>query len=542
MERNKISSPSSIGQRIALAEQAIAQTKSRKHKGKPSAIPYYLQATETLWPVVRDHPHPANTPVKSPVNHQGQLTLAHQLYAHAAAHATARVINHYPIHDKQQSLTIEGQTIHIHCENKQSIHPSFFDRIDPSDTYRYGNLGGTHYRTKGLGAAAVGYRQQAPTNHPTALTPSLDGMSLPINIIIDYPQDGKPRLTITNLLKTIHTRITGSPRQLETDFSAPIAATAATQSITAGIAFALSPDKHGKEAGLYSLSPYDPDKIPLIFVHGLISQPVTWTRASNFLMGDPILRQTYQFYYYYYPTGQTPIISGAQLRQTLIKFYQDHPDNPNMQRTVLVGHSMGGLLSSIQSRTFNQKLWGQLFVNAPQERGPNSIYPHVSILFEHPTLHQIERTVFIATPHRGSSLANNWVGRLGAAFVKLPQSVNSLQIHTITDNMTHLGRSIFPSKGSPNSITQLKANTPSLQILNQQPFNKRVQYHSIIGDRGRRGDPKQSSDGVVAYWSSHIEGASSEKIIPANHETHLHPEAHRELARILHLHAAAEKN
>jgi hypothetical protein len=45
--------------------------------------------------------------------------------------------------------------------------------------------------------------------------------------------------------------------------------------------------------------------------------------------------------------------------------------------------------------------------------------------------------------------------------------------------------------------------------INKIPITKGIPYHSIIGDRGRGHSPN-SSDGVVAYWSSHLDGARSE--------------------------------
>jgi hypothetical protein len=62
-----------------------------------------------------------------------------------------------------------------------------------------------------------------------------------------------------------------------------------------------------------------------------------------------------------------------------------------------------------------------------------------------------------------------------------------------------------------------------------------VPYHSIIGDRGKNDSPK-STDGVVAYWSSHLDGAKSEKIVPGPHSSTGLPETITELDRILELH------
>ncbi len=44
---------------------------------------------------------------------------------------------------------------------------------------------------------------------------------------------------------------------------------------------------------------------------------------------------------------------------------------------------------------------------------------------------------------------------------------------------------------------------------------------------------------MVPYWSSHLEGAASERIVPSGHGSHKHPEGVEELVRILHEHLAA---
>jgi hypothetical protein len=62
-----------------------------------------------------------------------------------------------------------------------------------------------------------------------------------------------------------------------------------------------------------------------------------------------------------------------------------------------------------------------------------------------------------------------------------------------------------------------------------------VPYHTIIGDRGR-GDSPNSSDGTVPYWSSHMQGAATEDIVPSNHSAHQDPHAIAEVLRILKSH------
>jgi hypothetical protein len=71
-----------------------------------------------------------------------------------------------------------------------------------------------------------------------------------------------------------------------------------------------------------------------------------------------------------------------------------------------------------------------------------------------------------------------------------------------------------------------------VQAVNKLPVAPTIPYHSIIGDRGR-GDTPNSSDGIVPYWSSHLDGAESELIVNSKHNAQDNPDAIREVERIL---------
>jgi hypothetical protein len=60
----------------------------------------------------------------------------------------------------------------------------------------------------------------------------------------------------------------------------------------------------------------------------------------------------------------------------------------------------------------------------------------------------------------------------------------------------------------------------------------KVPFHSIIGPLGPEVGP-HSTDGLVEYYSAHLAGAESEKIIPAGHYLMDHPETVAEIKRIL---------
>ena len=77
------------------------------------------------------------------------------------------------------------------------------------------------------------------------------------------------------------------------------------------------PDATAAVSGLYMLEPYDPEKIPVVMIHGFWSSIVTWMEMYNDLRGAPEIRDHYQFWFYLYPSGQPFWYSAADLRQQL---------------------------------------------------------------------------------------------------------------------------------------------------------------------------------------------------------------------------------
>src|SRR5207237_9552922 len=144
----------------------------------------------------------------------------------------------------------------------------------------------------------------------------------------------------------------------------------------------------------------------------------------------------------------------------------------------------------------------------------------------------IVRVVFMSTPHRGSDLASNWIGRSGSMLVRTPSRMLTIG-RTLRETLT-ADPAALKLKRLPNSVDTLAPNNRFVVAINKIPMTKQIPYHSIIGDRGR-GDTPNSSDGVVAYWSSHLDGAKSERIVPSGHGSLRNPQAIAEVHRILQL-------
>jgi hypothetical protein len=80
------------------------------------------------------------------------------------------------------------------------------------------------------------------------------------------------------------------------------------------------------------------------------------------------------------------------------------------------------------------------------------------------------------------------------------------------------------------SVDMLSPEHPYFNALNRRPIT--VPSHSIIGDRGRNDTP-ESSDGIVPYWSSHLEKCDSEEIVPHGHSCTMERETVAEMMRVL---------
>src|SRR5205823_4136676 len=272
----------------------------------------------------------------------------------------------------------------------------------------------------------------------------------------------------------------------------------------------------------------DPNRIPVVFVHGLISTPFDWVKTINGLQADPEIRKRYQFWVFAYPTGNPVLYSALRLREELAqvdKLYPNHKDY------VLVGHSMGGLLSRIQVSKMSRTDWEQT-LGRPAEQlfaglEPASIVKKATIFNANP---RIKRVVFVCTPHRGSEMASGGIGTFAIKLISLPTDLATTmksQIPEETLRKLNNGR-------LPNSVSNLAPKSPYLAVLNNEPIQ--TSYHSIIGNRGKSGPLAGSSDGVVPYWSSHLDGAKSECIVPGPHGSCQLPQTIAELDRILRLH------
>ncbi len=89
-------------------------------------------------------------------------------------------------------------------------------------------------------------------------------------------------------------------------------------------------------AGVYFLEPYDPEKIPVLFVHGALGHPGNWKDLVPTLD-----RSRFQPWLVYYPTAP----DLERVAEMLVRALSNLQFKYRFPRLILVAHSMGGLVT-----------------------------------------------------------------------------------------------------------------------------------------------------------------------------------------------------
>lgn len=418
--------------------------------------------------------------------------------------------------------------------SSKAIDPTAFTYLQPAADFRVIGMAQRHIKP-GLGGAlianryAVGKEPFVPRN----------GFFIPLTALITWKSPNFAEIAFYNPLKDDTVKVDGRKVPLAADYTAAMAAQLSRQrSQGVDIVGFLRPQVLFPDFGIFMQQPYDPTKIPVVFTHGLMSRPAAFRETLNTLQADPAVRSRYQFWYFRYPSGLPTLVTAARLRRDLdraLQFYDPQRKNPAFENTVLVGHSMGSIISNMQIRD-RADLRPKIFTDPVKlVTFGTELDEVVEELFKKPPAPQVSMAIFICGPHRGSNLAVNPLARLVATLVAVPRDLIALAPGRTLSGLTDVGRSL--AQAAPQSINSLSPRNESLGMTLQLPVKPNVTLASIIGDRGR-GDSPNSSDGIVPYWSSHLDSVDSEKIVPYNHDAQDRVQTIAEVRRLLLDHAA----
>lgn len=370
----------------------------------------------------------------------------------------------------------------------------------------------------------------------------------------DFTLDVYDPLSVTDF------SLNGSSLPLEADFTTPIAyfltthdklnTRAARQSLlrpeSLQQTFEVAGNQERQLQGLYMLEPYNPDKIPVVMSHGLASSPATWMEMYNALRSVQGIREGFQFWFFFYPTGQPFWASAATLRHELpaLRDLVDptHEAEP-LDNAVLIGHSMGGLISRMQTQSSEDKLW-KLVSSRPVDdfNFDEEARRRIDDWFFFEPNPDVKRVVTIATPFRGSDFANSFTTWLADHAIAVPKAVGAVLACAAPKRMKG-EEDLDPTLlNISTSVQSLDPDCPVFRVLDDLEIPDDVALNNIIGvmpQLERRPFGPKKSDGVVDYSSSHRDDVESETETPASHvAVHAHFDTLDQTRNILARHLA----
>jgi pimeloyl-ACP methyl ester carboxylesterase len=451
--------------------------------------------------------------------------------------------------------------------------PSDFERFEFVSDYKVTGLTNL-YQIHGLGVPLIAVRResaQESTNDPVAAQYYPASLSFPVTALLRPvskidPQTGQAFthnqcvLELHDPLECDQTLVAGQRVPLESDFTTPLAyflsKSEMSNMATLGLLrpgdllnpenylSKLRPGGHGSTTGLYMVQPYERGKIPVLMVHGLWSTPMTWLEMFNDLRSQQEIRDRYQFWFYLYPTAQPFWQSAAMLRRDLAKAREEldpRHEEPALDEMVVIGHSMGGLVSRLQTTQSGDAFWN-LVSNEPfsQIKADPETQQKLAETFYFQPNPSIRRVITIATPHHGSKLPSQTAQWFMEKLISLPSTLVSSQQKLFRDN-----DGAFPDRSLlrvETSIDSLAPDDPILPVMLASRRPPWVTYHNIVGvmpEQWWLAKLAKTGDGVVSSQSAHMDDVESEITVPADHTTiHAHPAAVLEVRRILLEHLA----
>ncbi|MDX2035430.1 MAG: hypothetical protein SFX72_02165 [Isosphaeraceae bacterium] len=301
----------------------------------------------------------------------------------------------------------------------------------------------------------------------------------------------------------------------------------------------LNPEVELSKARVVFLEPYQPGKIVVVIIHGLLDDPFTFTDMINSLRMRQGFCDRFQLAAAAYPTGNSFLRSASIIREQLRAAESVHdPDHvdPGFQNMVLVGYSMGGLVAKLQTTSSGRSLERAVFTKPLESlRTPPESRERLEAIFRFEPLSFVSRVIYIATPHDGSGVAAGLVGRLASRLVRPPSDSSAIFEQIRRDDPHALAPWV---DRLPSSIDLLASGGPLLESIRMLPTRARTRFNSVVGE-GYLPGMLARGDSIVSLSSAYAMESESELRVKAIHTNIFrHRDTIEEVARLLNLQAA----
>jgi pimeloyl-ACP methyl ester carboxylesterase len=397
--------------------------------------------------------------------------------------------------------------------------------------------GGTRFLRPGLGIPVVVVSPRCRDRPLCKLLP-FSGVSRTATAWLESDPEADVRLVVADPLRVTSVELGSTQVSLAEDTSAAYAHVMGSSPIgRLGLLGLMGGRQAGRRAGVYLMEDYDPEKRPLILVHGLGSSPLAWSRLTNAVWSDPELRRHFQVWYLVYSTDDPLFVARRRIAgylDTAWNIVDPEAVDRARQGMVLIGHSLGGVLSRLLCVETGDALWSTAF-SVPPEAVPGDAADIAAIesLLVFSPYPGVSRAIYLAAPHQGSPLADRWYARFVKGLAgRAPQEIQALsRIARAHPEVVRPEVLASYQSGRITSISTLQAAQPVRRASERLLPVPGISYHTIAG---RLPSHAPEGDGVVPLASAVIPGATSTFVVESGHDVYSHPEAIAEIIRILH--------
>ncbi|HZC34097.1 MAG TPA: alpha/beta fold hydrolase, partial [Chthoniobacterales bacterium] len=411
----------------------------------------------------------------------------------------------------QADEVVDGRHVRVILRDQAKPDtPPGFDQFIAAERLKIRGLRQRHVRT-GLGARLVCQQEPDPVSVLSRYSvPEKQHVARSAVFKTVSPAEERIEILLVDPSKTERVELDGRVWPVGGDFSAPFAAIGSrTRFVFQRWQGLFRMEHYANRQGIFFLEPYDPEKIPVLMVHGILSSPLMWRDLTNRIMGDPLLQKKYQVWHYTYATGYPILTSARMLRQHLdgVNSALQRAGLPPHKPIVLIGHSMGGLIAKMMVSASHDLVWDQFFRVPPDQLNlmPADREWVENIMFFQPR-HDISRVIFMASPFKGSKAADMILFRFSSRLVRFPADLQGHQYRVFRMNRSYMlvsKENRLIAERLPSSIDLLSPESPETIALGQLKVDPSIPFHLIIGVR--HGSNKlRSSDGIVAYSSSYL--------------------------------------
>ena len=295
------------------ADEAARQAAAADRQRDPRCVGLYAWAALQTWPVLL-------TPSSSPQQQQ-----AWTLYQDSLQKMLASGLKYRKL-DPQRGLEVQipGGSVGRITVNRNAFvwQSEDFNEFQLAGTAENSKLS-RYWQQPGIGAPLVVLRRRGSDRdfHGKAVPFAATALLRPMAALTPTQLSALPHGTVIGVLELydplrvekIHCG--AATHSLARDTSAPFALVVEQANRDNWQAF-LRPGQNGADAELRMLEPYQRGKIPIVLVHGLLSDKFTWIPLANDLRNVPWINLRCQIWTFQYPTGQPFLQSGADLRGT----------------------------------------------------------------------------------------------------------------------------------------------------------------------------------------------------------------------------------